>query len=373
MAGLLLTEVEQTEQSWRRLALAVLRARQASTEDWHRRLWSGLESIVGVLDDIGVEVAVAKGIAAEARWYSRLGERPCNDLDLLIGPGDVDRIDDIIAAIEPAHPLCGKTRRLAERGFLASIDLEHDGVPIDLHWDIFKLGISSRNRDAIWERTVPFPLPNNTTTRALDPETSFVHFLVHLNKDRFRRLIGFVDAARIYERETLDIDAVNRMIRADGLEASVNSTWNVVVRTLRIDAPSCRVSPGLRALTWHVAWRSSIRLRGTESRMRFRHREHLIALLVPGRSTEAIRSWLRRRFPPAELLAYMYSAYGSRWSPVVVSTEPHSRLWVVTVGRVKAWRARRRLSTKATNTSSRRSDRRRLARLPGRNRRAGPR
>jgi hypothetical protein len=347
MAGLLLTEVELTDQAWRRPVLGLLRARQASVVAWHQRLWSGLESIVAVLDEIGVEVAVAKGIAAEARWYSRLGDRPCSDLDLLISPADTGRIDDIIAAVEPSHPLCGRTRRLAERGFLHSIDLEHEGVPIDLHWDILKLGVASRNRAVIWERTVEFALPNDGMTRALDPESSYVLFLVHLNKNRFRRLLGFVDVARVYDQGQLDGDAVDRLIRIDGLETSAHASWNTVVDTLGLAARPRRVKPEIRAAVWHVAWRPSIRLRGAESMRRFRHREHLIAVLIPGRAVEAVQWWLRRRFPPAELLTYMYSPYGRRWGAEPVSTGPQSRTWAVTVGRAKAWYVRRRGVAKA--------------------------
>jgi len=351
MAGLLLTEVEGTDQSWRPLVLGLLRARQASVEAWHQRLWSGLESIVGLLDDLGVEVAIAKGVAAEARWYSRLGERPCNDLDLLLSPAHLGRIDDIIEAVEPSHPLCGKTRRLAEQGFLQSIDLVHEGVPIDLHWDILKIGIPSRNCDAIWERTVPFPLRNRSSLRALDPETSYVHFLVHLNKDRFRRLLGFVDASRVYYREELDGGAVDRLVRADGLKTSVDASWSIVVSTLGLDAPTPRPTLGVRALIWQLAWPPSVRLRAAESRIRFRHRQYLIALLSPGRTTEALRCWLRGRYPPAELLAYVHSDYARRWGGNSVTDTPHTRMWSLTIGRVKAWSVRRRDLAQSTRTT----------------------
>lgn len=351
MAGLLLTEVEGTDQSWRPLVLGLLRARQASVEAWHQRLWSGLESIVGLLDDLGVEVAIAKGVAAEARWYSRLGERPCNDLDLLLSPAHLGRIDDIIEAVEPSHPLCGKTRRLAEQGFLQSIDLVHEGVPIDLHWDILKIGIPSRNCDAIWERTVPFPLRNRSSLRALDPETSYVHFLVHLNKDRFRRLLGFVDASRVYYREELDGGAVDRLVRADGLKTSVDASWSIVVSTLGLDAPTPRPTLGVRALIWQLAWPPSVRLRAAESRIRFRHRQYLIALLSPGRTTEALRCWLRGRSPPAELLAYVHSDYARRWGGNSVTDTPHTRMWSLTIGRVKAWSVRRRDLAQSTRTT----------------------
>jgi len=342
MSGLLLTEVERTDQPWRSLLLRLLRARQATVQAWHKQLWSGLESIVELLNGIGVEVATAKGITAEARWYSRLGERPCGDLDLLLSPAHMGRIDDVIEAVEPSHPLCGKTRRLAERGFLESIDLMHDGVPIDLHWDIFKLGIPSKNRRAIWERTVPIALGNGTSVRVLDPETSYVHFLLHLNKDRFRRLLGFVDVARVFNQEELDNCAIDRLVKADGLATCVNESWNTVVTTLQLTAPKRASRRGIHSLIWKVAWRPSVRLRAEDSRMRFRHRQYLIALFSPGRMTETIGRWLRSRFPPAELLAYMYSDYGRRWGGQTVTETPRSWWWHLTFGRSKEWLGRRR-------------------------------
>ena len=342
LAGLLLTEVEQSDQPWRRLVLGVLRARQATVEAWHERLWTELGSISGLLEGMGVEVAIAKGIAAEARWYSRRGERPCTDLDLLLRPSDLPRVDDIIEAVEPTHPLLGRTRRLAEDGYLQSVDLVHHGVPIDLHWDILKIGVPSRNLDAIWERTVPLPLPGGGSVRALDAETSYVHFLVHLNKDRFRRLLGFVDAARVFERGDLDGGAVDRLVRADGLDTVVGSSWNVVVDTLDLPAPHRHVAPGLRPLVWKVAWRPSLRLQAGESRTRFRHRQVLIALLGPGRAGETATAWLRGRFPPAELLSYVHSVYARRWGGEPVSGAEHGWVWSLTVGRVQAWSGRRR-------------------------------
>jgi Uncharacterised nucleotidyltransferase len=348
MAGLLLTEVEQTDQPWRRLLFGLLRAREETVETWHKQLWMGLESISVLLQGIGVEVAAAKGIAAEARWYSRLGERPCADLDLLLSPADLDRIDDVIAAIEPSHPLCGKTRRLAERGFLESVDLKHDGVPIDLHWDIFKIGVPSRNREIIWERTVPLELPNGSSIPVLDPETSFVHFLVHLNKDRFRRLLGFVDVARVYEREDLDRTVVDQIVKADGLKTCIDGSWNTVVNTLSLSVPKRKATPGIGWLIWQIAWRSSVRLGAEEdSRMRFRHRQYLIALLSPGRAPETIRRWVRSRFPPADLLAYMYSDYARRWGGDPLTKTPRSRWWHLTIGRLMAWSSRRQRVAKA--------------------------
>ena len=350
MAGLLLSEVERTDQQWRRLVLAVLTGRQAKVLAWHEQLWAGLTRVAAVLDDLGVDVAIAKGIAAETRWYDRTGERPCNDLDLLLSPAQLSRIDDVIAAIEPSHPLCGRTRRLAERGLLQSVDLEYEGIPVDLHWDIFKLGIPSRNRHAIWDRTVPFPLRDGRSIRALDGESSYVHFLLHLNKDRFRRLLGYVDPVRVFEREELDSAAIRRLVRADGIESSVSATWDVVTSTLGRPVRSQLRADPVRSLVWRLAWRPSVRLRGTESTVRFRHRQWLIAALSQGRALETLVCWVRERFPPRELLAYVHSGYAVRWGAEQVSATSKSPLWDLTVGRLLAAVSRRRRVARVTRS-----------------------
>jgi Uncharacterised nucleotidyltransferase len=360
MGGLLLSEVERTDAPWRRIALGVLTARQASVRAWHERLWAALAFVSAVLDDAGIDVAIAKGIAAEARWYARTGERPCNDLDLLLSPAHLGRIDDVIAAIEPSHQLCGKVRRLAERGVIQAIDLVHEGVPIDLHWDLLKLGIPSRNRQAIWDRTVPFTLPDGRSLRALDAECSYVHFLMHLNKDRFRRLLGFVDVARVYEREDLDHATVERLVRADGIEASVSASWEVVVRTLGLDARNQIPATPVRSLIWHIAWRPSVRLRAAESSVRFRHRQWLIAALSRGRAVEALRCWVRATFPPADFLAYAHSDYAGRWGAEPASITPRSHLWALTIGRMKLSLGRRRRAARAARLVAGDSGQRRL-------------
>jgi hypothetical protein len=186
-----------------------------------------------------------------------------------------------------------------------------------------------------------------------------LHFLVHLNKDRFRRLLGFVDVARVYEREDLDHAAVERLVRADGIETSVSASWEVVVRTLGLDARNQIPARGVRSLIWHIAWRPSVRLRAAESSVRFRHRQWLIAALSRGRAMEALRCWVRVTFPPADFMAYAHSAYASRWGAEPASTTPRSRLWALTIGRMKLSLGRRRRAAKAARLVAGGSGRRR--------------
>ena len=86
MQGLLWSAVTRGEidlplETQRRLAVLNLR-----TQAHHRRLWMILEEVTALLAQHGIEVAVFKGVAAEACWYKRMGERPSRDLDLWLSP-----------------------------------------------------------------------------------------------------------------------------------------------------------------------------------------------------------------------------------------------------------------------------------------------
>src|SRR5439155_18771565 len=98
-----------------------------------RRLWSALASVAEQVQSLGIEVATVKGVTAEARWYDRPGERPCSDLDLFVGPADVDRAAEIVAILQPDHPLRRDVGWLAREQRLQNVDLRVGDVAVDLH------------------------------------------------------------------------------------------------------------------------------------------------------------------------------------------------------------------------------------------------
>ncbi|MGH9053283.1 MAG: nucleotidyltransferase family protein, partial [Acidimicrobiia bacterium] len=304
MTGLLWSRVEggepATNGTWRG-ALAretlLIRAR-------HRRLWEALTTVTGRLATMGIEVATAKGVTAEARWYDRLGERPCLDLDLVVSPAQVHRIGDIVRELQPEHPFRDRVQDLIDRGMIQSVDIRsEDGVWIDIHADILKFEIPSRQRELFWERTVSFPLPDGKTVKTLDPETSLIEFLLHLNKDRFRYLLGYVDVARILEREELDWDFIDRCLRTEGLEAHAYLSLGAVTSTLRIPSQPHPALGLWRALLWRALWRPSVRLQGDLGLLRLQRRQLLIPLTARRRAGEAIPRLWERLLPPPELLA----------------------------------------------------------------------
>ena len=67
---------------------------------------------------------------------------------------------------------------------------------------------------------MPVTLKDGSTVRALDAETSLVFSLLHLNKDRFAKLLGFAEVVRIIDRGGIDWEFVDRFVAREGLETS---------------------------------------------------------------------------------------------------------------------------------------------------------
>ena len=277
--------------------------RSLITRTHHRALWDALIALTADLATIDLDVATFKGVTSEARWYDDPGDRPCSDIDLLVAPHHLHRIGELVAALDPAHPLAGDVNRLVATGALQSIELSYRGLSLDVHVDVFKIGIPSRQRDAIWDRT-QMCATSYGEFRVLDPETALVQFLLHLNKDRFRWLLGYVDVVRLMERETLDWSMVEAIAAADGLGGPVALSLTCVTSALGLEPAPLPRARGWRALAWRRLWRPSVRLQGDIAVTGFHLRQAFLPALAKGRIVDAARSSARRLAPHPTLVRY---------------------------------------------------------------------
>lgn len=301
------------------------------------RVWKVLEESVARLAAAGIEVATIKGVTAEARWYGRRGERPCSDVDLLLSPRQLDRVAEAVRLLEPDHPWASYVGPLAATGQIQAVTTHVDDLEVDLHLDVLKLGIRTRQSSDVWNLTSPYLLPGGGSVRVLDDTTALLHLLVHLNKDRFQRLLGYADVARIIASGRVDWERLERFARGEGIIVSTFRTLEVVLDELSLPWPVELKRPrGPRARAWNVIWPPGVRLRGTEGRLRFRRRQDWIALLARGRALEALGWWLRDMWPPAPVVAVRYADI------------PGPYLWKLFWGRVNtARRLHARLATRA--------------------------
>lgn len=305
----------------------------------NERLWSGWRAMTDLGSAIGVEMALFKGVAVESRFYRRTGERPCSDIDVLISPEQTHRIEAILDALDFDRGMIARTGRLIRSGRIQSVLAEIDGVPVDLHVDLFKLGFGSRNPQSIWAGVEEYE-GSGRIYQTIEPALSLLHLLVHLNRDRFRRLLGYVDVYVIASSGLVDWDRFWQHARREGLESIASEVLRAVHEVIPLIVPATpnTWSPRAwawspRAWAWRRLWPPSSRLSGHMGQFRFSRRaQFFLPFLCKGRTREAIALLGSRLLPPAELVDFHH--------PNVVAG-PY--LWRLVRGRWADWRGKRAL------------------------------
>jgi hypothetical protein len=285
----------------------------------HQILIFELGRIKALLAEAGLDFMVLKGVTSEARWYNRVGERPSFDIDLLLAPDAVRSLDDALELLQPDHVLLGSATALAHRGYLQSFTATFGKVVLDIHTDLFKLGSRTLSQDLIWDSPAWVRLQDGDTFKVPSPSVGLIHSLTHLNRDRFNRLLGFVDAARALDDPGLEWRQVENLVTAEGLGVVAKSALAVVEETLGRTSSWNSAASGWRRSVWNIAWRRKIRLLGMEGQVRFTRRALLLPFLLDGRFRDAMSYWWRRLIPPAALSEYLHSDQpGGRWSKLVM-------------------------------------------------------
>src|SRR3954447_5695088 len=101
MAGLLWTRVRDGEVEVPRDHALQLAATDVQQRDHNLHLAATIERAVAVLETAGIPSATFRGVYVERRWYERVGERRCHDIDLLLSPDVAGRIAAALEALDP--------------------------------------------------------------------------------------------------------------------------------------------------------------------------------------------------------------------------------------------------------------------------------
>ena len=306
MHGLLWSRVEVGELpntgEWQRpLAMLSLRS-----EAHHRRLWNAINVNAEKLAEIGVELAYFKGVVAESRWFARIGQRPSGDIDALLDPAALGRVDEVVRLLSPEHPLIGDLEHLILGNHIHYLELIVDGVNLDLHFDLFKLGLGMDQRRSVWEGCRGYVMGSGREVKILSPELALVQRLLALNRDRFPHLLGYVEVARVAAEDSFDWVAFESLVRDEGFEAPVFGSLAAVGDVLDLpEAAGHLVDHSWRLRIWQVAWSEPARLHGAQARRMHQKRGYvLLPLLIRGRAMDAMRSFWKRLFPPRVVLEY---------------------------------------------------------------------
>lgn len=278
------------------------------------RVWSLLESCILRLGEAGIGVASIKGPITESRWYSRPGERPSSDVDLWLSPHQIDRAGDALTILQPDHPWTPFFGELASFGQVETVTLRVEGIEVDLHLDLLKTGLPTIQANEIWEGCQSFELPGGTIVPVLDSAAALLHFLIHLNKDRFQRLLSYADIVRIID-SGVHWERLIALAEGEGLVTSVSCSLEAVRSDLGTERPlGVPIASGLRSRLWRLIWPRRVRLRGIEGRRNFRHRQLLIAALANRSAGEVGRAYSLKFVPPEPVLRLRATKGGRRFS-----------------------------------------------------------
>jgi hypothetical protein len=240
-----------------------------------------------------------------------------------LSPYQTDRAGDALALLQPDHLWAPVFGDLATQGVVQTVTLKIDDIEVDLHVDLFKTGLPTLQAFAIWDAAPRFELPGGTEVPVLDSAAALFHFLIHLNKDRFQRLLGYADIVRIVD-SGIDWDRLVALAAGEGLSTPTLAALQVVYSDVGLPHPQdAPVRSGPRSWLWRLIWRHRIRLRGLEGRRRFRRRQLLIPALADRSVTEVAGAYALEVAPPEPVLRLRATMSGRRTS--------RTRLWVAAV------------------------------------------
>ena len=308
MVGAALRAAENGTLTLDSIALETLNIWDLGEQREHLRFWRTHADVQEALRPLGVEVAVLKGIATEARWYDRLGQRVTTDLDLFLDPAALPRVVEVIGHLDPTYAPTDAVDWLVRRRLLPHVDLHVGATQVDLHFDPLKVGVPIRQLAQVWSTTEELTTAHGTL-RVLSPEVELVLLLLHLNKDRFSYLGPFLDVARIVAWEPLNWARVAAFVDAEGLQVPVWSSLAKVAGVLSLDVPVTRPT-GARAQSWARLWGADKGLGGDAGRAVAKGPQRLLPLHFRGRPREVLAG-LRREFLPHRQLLEVAGRLGA--------------------------------------------------------------
>ena len=157
-----------------------------------------LEKVLRILKEKGVPVIVLKGAALANTVYDSIGNRPMNDVDLLIHPQDRQRIMLILERngyqFRPwpqrkFHPY--NISVTSEIDFIAK-----SGTVFDLHWDLISFEwvrlMTNLDLQALWQSARPFDV-NGVQVLQLAPSDNLIHIGLHLMMQAYTHQIAYQD------------------------------------------------------------------------------------------------------------------------------------------------------------------------------------
>ncbi len=224
-------------------AAVMVRFRQAFLESTARnlRLYNRLDRVLSTLASDGIPVIVLKGAYLAQFVYGRIGLRPMVDVDLLVKPRDLARVEEHLLRIGYIPDEKNKTAHAeacSHYGYLPA----NPSMYIEVHWNIVGSPTPFRvDLEGLWRRAEPISIGENPAL-ALSPEDLLMHIFVHISFNHLyscsalRSLCDIAEVIRHYGPR-LNWDALWQRSRQWGADNCAYLTLCLVKAMLGADMP----------------------------------------------------------------------------------------------------------------------------------------
>lgn len=186
-----------------------------------RRRSAALSEVAMALEAADVKAIMLKGPALGERLYPAHVLRPSTDLDVLVGPGALERAAACLEGL--GYRLQEDLARVSARSFAHQLILLRPGSPmIELHFRLHSEFGVDLPASELAERARRHTLRDGTTVWILAPEDELLHLALHAAAHRCIRAGWLYDLKLFALRHPeLDWALVARRARAHGLSSAV--------------------------------------------------------------------------------------------------------------------------------------------------------
>lgn len=284
-------------------------------------LYQGLVKVLEVMEKNHIPVIALKGAHLAELVYGNIALRPMSDLDLLVKKKDLIRVEEKLLELgyRPIQgPIQGPiegpiedARKVTGRNYHFVYWMAEKELSLEIHWTLIRPDYPfDIDLEGQWARSRTAVI-GNSAVRVQSPEDLILHLCLHTGKDLFDKGLKLTcdlsETIRHYGQE-MDWDQVLFGSRQWGIEKFVYLALRLAKELLNASVPEDLLKtlrPDDFAEPYLVSARALIFEKIRDSEALF-FTTNLARLWGPGRFSEKAAIFLKRVFPPPELMARIY-------------------------------------------------------------------
>ncbi|WP_169921736.1 nucleotidyltransferase domain-containing protein [Spirosoma rigui] len=165
--------------------------------------------IVKLFQQKNIDLISLKGPLLGQLYYDDYTERECNDLDILVKPGDLETAYQVLLNL--GYTLSETLWETPKQKSLYQKTFHHyhlynqaTDIQVELHWKLFTSTIEAENIEhTIWPNSIAHHI-SGLHISILSSSINFIYLCVHGSTHQWKRLFWVLDIVRIIEKEGQD-------------------------------------------------------------------------------------------------------------------------------------------------------------------------